>query len=70
MRITVVDADGGVHTVFTQLRAPATTSEPGTAIGSGKNTTGLRVDIAVGAARSKIGMVPGNDPFGTGRRQR
>src|SRR5262249_38294868 len=69
VRVTIVDADGGVHTIFAELRSPAAASEPGTAVGSRQYATGLRVDIAVGAAGSEVGVVPGDDAFGAGRRQ-
>src|SRR5262249_21184705 len=61
--------DSGVHAVFTELRSPATASEPGTAVCSRQYATGLRVDIAVGAAGSEVGVVSGDDAFRAGRRQ-
>jgi hypothetical protein len=61
VRVTIVDADGGVHAVFAQLRSPAAASEPGTTVCSRQYATGLRVDIVVSAAGSEVGVVPGDD---------
>src|SRR5262249_43755678 len=69
VRVTIVDADGGVHAVFAELRSPAAASEPGTAVRSRQYATGLRVDIAVGATRREVGVVSGDDALGAGRRQ-
>ena len=44
VRVIIVDADGGVHAIFAELRSP-------------------------GAAGSEVGMVPGDNALGAGRRQ-
>ena len=69
VRVIIVDADGGVHAIFAELRSPAAASEPGTAIRARQYATRLRVDITVGAAGSEVGVVPGDDAFRAGRRQ-